>query len=95
MIYPNSVSLLIPTGIHRPFLDRYNEQFNSNYIAELLCRMAFLEPNATDLARLELPWEEPPFEVPSLLIHTTTTRAAKIWPFQAWDTVLHGAAAGP
>ena len=70
------------------FLSRYEEQFNSNYIAELLCRMAFLEPNATDLARLELPWEEPPFDVPSLLIHTTTTRAAKIWSFQAWDIVL-------
>ena len=70
------------------FLTRYNDHFNSNYIAELLCCMAFLKPNATDLARLELPWEEPPFEVPSLLIHTTTTRAAKIWPFKAWDTVL-------
>ena len=27
--------------------------------------------------------------MPALLIHATTTRAAKIWPFQAWDTVLH------
>ena len=70
------------------FLARYSEQFKSNYIAELLCRMAFLEPNADDLGVLALPWEEPPFEVPSLLIHTTTTRAAKIWPFQAWDSVL-------
>ena len=71
------------------FLTRYADQFNSNYIAELLCRVAFLEPKADDLSDLELPWEEPPFEVPSLLIHATTTRAAKIWPFQAWDTVLH------
>ena len=70
------------------FLARYAEQFTSNYIAELLCRMAFLEPNADDLGNLDLPWEEPPFEVPSLLIHATTTRAAKIWPFQAWDAVL-------
>ena len=70
------------------FLNRYAEQFKSNYIAELLCRMAFLEPSADDLARLELPWEDPPFEVPSLLIHTTTTRGAKIWPFQAWASVL-------
>ena len=70
------------------FLARYSEQFRSNYIAELLCRMAFLEPNADDLGVLALPWEEPPFEVPSLLIHTTTTRAAKIWPFQAWNSVL-------
>ena len=71
------------------FLTRYAEQFTSNYIAELLCRMAFLEPNADDLANLDLPWEEPAFEVPPLLIHATTTRAAKIWPFQAWDSVLH------
>jgi len=70
------------------FLTRYGEHFNSNYIAELLCRMAFLEPSSNDLATLELPWEEPPFEVPSLLIHTTTTRAAKIWPFKAWELVL-------
>ena len=67
------------------FLSRYAEQFTSNYIAELLCRMAFLEPDSNDLGVLALPWEEPPFEVPSLLIHATTTRAAKIWPFQAWD----------
>ena len=70
------------------FLSRYAEQFNSNYIAELLCRMAFLEPDAADLSELGLPWEEPPFKVPPLLIHATTTRAAKIWPFQAWDVVL-------
>ena len=70
------------------FLARYSEQFTSNYIAELLCCMAFLEPNSDDLSVLDLPWEEPPFEVPSLLIHATTTRAAKIWPFHAWDAVL-------
>ena len=71
------------------FLSRYDKQFTSNYIAELLCRMAFLEPNADDLELINLPWEEPHFEVPPLLIHATTTRAAKIWPFQAWDQVIH------
>ena len=71
------------------FLTRYPTQFNSNYIAELLCRMAFLEPNEDDLGKLDLPWEEPPFEVPQLLIHATTTRAAKIWAFQAWEVILH------
>ena len=70
------------------FLTRYADQFTSNYIAELLCHMAFLEPKAEDLNVLALPWEEPPFEVPPLLIHTTTTRAAKIWPFMAWNDVL-------
>ena len=43
------------------FLDRYAEYFSSNYIAELLCRMAFLEPSANDLSTLVLPWEEPSF----------------------------------
>ena len=70
------------------FLNRYAEQFTTNYIAELLCRTAFLEPSADDLDDLDLPWKKPPFEVPSLLIHTTTTRAAKIWPMEAWNTVL-------
>ena len=70
------------------FFSRYADQFTSNYIAELLCRMAFLEPNPDDLSVLTLPWEKPPFEVPSLLIHATTTRAAKIWPFRFWETVL-------
>ena len=85
---PQQRFLADPDWDSQNFLTRYNEHFNSNYIAELLCRMAFLEPNAADLARLELPWEEPPFEVPSVLIHATTTRAAKIWPFHAWEAVL-------
>ena len=70
------------------FLSRYAQHFNSNYIAELLCRIAFLEPNAEDLRNPALPWEEPPFKIPALLIHTTTTRAAKIWPLEGWSKVL-------
>ena len=46
------------------FLNRYAEQFTTNYIAELLCRTAFLEPSADDLDDLDLPWKKPPFEVP-------------------------------
>lgn len=70
------------------FLERYQGIFHSNYIAELLCRMAYLEPSADDLASIDLPWQSPPFSVPELLIHATTTRAAKIWPFQHWRQVL-------
>ena len=70
------------------FLARYAELFTSNYIAELLCHMAFLKPSPEDLSVLDLPWEEPAFEVPPLLIHTTTTRAAKIWSFRAWREVI-------
>lgn len=75
------------------FLERYGGVFSSNYIAELLCRMAYLEPNAKDLAAIELPWQDPEFPVPELLIHATTTRAAKIWPFERWHAVLAWCAA--
>jgi ADP-heptose:LPS heptosyltransferase len=70
------------------FLERYPGLFHSNYIAELLCRLAFLEPTPADLARIELPWQPAPFAVPALLIHCTTTRAAKIWSFTHWQAVL-------
>ena len=70
------------------FLKRYAETFHSNYIAELMCRMAYLEPTQRDLEDIELPWAEPPFQTPPILIHTTTTRAAKIWPVRRWKDVL-------
>ena len=59
-----------------------------DYIAELMCRMAYLEPTQRDLEDIELPWAEPPFQTPPILIHTTTTRAAKIWPVRRWKDVL-------
>ena len=69
------------------FLARHAEHFKSNQHAELLCRMVFLEPNADDLGVLDLPGKNHLFEV---LSHgsATTTRAAKIWHFQAWHTLL-------
>ena len=70
------------------FVQRYGGLFQSNYIAELLCRMAFQEPTTAELEQIELPWQEPSFVVPPLLIHCTTTRAAKIWPFDRWTSVL-------
>ena len=70
------------------FIKRYSEFFKSNYIAELLCRMVFLNPSADDLALIDLPWEEPGFDVPEILIHCTTARSAKIWPFDNWREVL-------
>lgn len=78
------------------FLARYSGFFQSNYIAELLCRLAFQEPE-TD--HIDLPWQDPPFLVPDLLIHCTTTRSAKIWPFSGWYEVArwceqHGISAG-
>ena len=70
------------------FVERYGGLFQSNYIAELLCRLAWLEPTEHELQHIELPWVEPPFAVPPVLIHCTTTRAAKIWPFERWAAVL-------
>ena len=50
--------------------------------------MVFLNPSADDLALIDLPWEEPGFDVPEILIHCTTARSAKIWPFDNWREVL-------
>ena len=70
------------------FLERYQGLLKSNYIAELLCQMAFLEPTPQELHGMELPWVEPSFEVPPLLIHCSSTRSAKIWPLERWSAVL-------
>ena len=70
------------------FITRYKDIFNSNYIAELLCRMAFLNPSHDDLSNINLPWKKPSFSVPDILIHCTTARAAKLWPFEHWDALL-------
>ena len=70
------------------FVERYGKLFKSNYIAELLCRLAYLEPSQDDLATIQLPDQAPGFAVPPILIHCTTTRSAKIWPFERWSEVL-------
>ena len=44
--------------------------------------------DAVDPAAIELPVADPPFEVPDLLIHCTTARAAKVWPFSHWRRVV-------
>jgi len=70
------------------FIERYKGIFSSNYIAELICRMAYQNPSEDDLASIELPWQRPGFDVPEILIHCTTTRSAKVWPFKGWSEVL-------
>jgi len=86
--HPYQRFLADPDWDSAAFVERYQGLFHSNYIAELLCRLAFLEPTPADLAQIELPWQAAPFAVPPLLIHCTTTRAAKIWPFAHWHAVL-------
>ena len=67
------------------FLARYPGLFKSNYIAELLCKLAYLELPQDGIS---LPSVDPDFSVPDVLIHVTTTRAAKIWPLSSWLVVL-------
>ncbi len=67
------------------FLQRYAGVFDSNYIAELFCRLAFVD---TDFAAIELPSVDPGFSVPEVLVHCTTARAAKVWPFEHWRQVV-------
>ncbi|MEM6447553.1 MAG: glycosyltransferase family 9 protein [Cyanobacteria bacterium P01_D01_bin.123] len=67
------------------FLRRYRGIITSNYIAELFCRMAYVE---TDFFKLELPVQPPPFNTPDILIHVTTTRSAKMWPVHYWREII-------
>ncbi|KZR79895.1 lipopolysaccharide core biosynthesis protein [Prochlorococcus marinus str. MIT 1342] len=86
---PNQRFLADKDWDSKDFLERYKGHFNSNYIAELLCRIAFLKPDNFDLTNIDLPSCQPSFEVPDVLIHCTTTRAAKIWPFKYWGEVIN------
>jgi ADP-heptose:LPS heptosyltransferase len=63
------------------FLARYADVLESNYIAEIFCRIAYVE---TDFFALELGSAPPDFEVPDVLVHVTTTRQAKLWPTGHW-----------
>jgi ADP-heptose:LPS heptosyltransferase len=67
------------------FLERYGDVLDSNYIAEILCRIAYVE---TDYFRLEVGSAPPSFDVPDVLLHVTTTRSAKMWPIGHWLEVI-------
>jgi len=82
---PQQRFLADPDWDSEAFLERYAGVFQSNYIAELFCRLAFVN---TDFHAIELPWAEPGFPVPDVLIHCTTARAAKVWPFHHWHQVV-------
>lgn len=71
------------------FIRRYKGIFSSNYIADLLCHMAYVTPPPQEIVDAGLPWVEPKFRVPPVLIHCTSTRSAKIWPFDHWARVLY------
>ena len=70
------------------FLQKYSGSFVTQYIGEIFCRMAFMNPTMEDLKRNYIPTEEPEFEVPEVLIHCTTTRSAKLWREKYWHEIL-------
>ena len=66
-------------------LDRYGDVLDSQYIGEILCRLARVQ---TDYARPEVPYREPPGDVPDVLIATGANRSAKLWPETHWRRLL-------
>ena len=68
------------------FLQRNKNLLNSNYIAEIFCRIAYVE---TDYFKLTLPSSNPNFTVPDILISVTATRPAKMWPVNYWKQVIN------
>ncbi|WP_162176462.1 glycosyltransferase family 9 protein [Synechococcus sp. KORDI-100] len=69
------------------FLARYHGFFSSNYIGELFVKLAFVQ-EYVDSSDIILPFVAPNFTVPDVLIHCTTARSAKIWPFAYWKIVI-------
>ncbi len=72
------------------FPARYPGLLRSNYLAEIFCRMAYVE---TDVSRIELACDPPPFEVPDVLLHMTATRSAKQWLPAYWRALIDWCAA--
>lgn len=80
------------------FLSRYSPALKTNYIAELFAFQAGVS-NYADPCSIQIPSESPGFDVPDVLIHCTTARAAKVWPFEFWKIVVdaltqHGLSVG-
>ena len=78
------------------FLERHSSWLSSNSISELFCRLAWID---TDVHAIALSSTAPRFSVPDVLIHCTTARAAKVWPFEHWRSVIdacnqHGLSVG-
>ena len=78
--HPRQRFLADPDWDSSAFQQRYADVFSSNYIAELFCQLAWVQDHV-DPTAIELPSADPPFVVPDVLIHCTTARAAKVWPF--------------
>lgn len=83
--HPCNRILAEPDWTTPAFLERYRDHLESNYIAELFARMAFVE---TDFTAISLESAPPPFDVPDVLIHANATREAKLWPLEHWRALV-------
>ena len=84
---PSQAFLADPDWDSPAFLERYSNVFRTQYIAELFAHLAGVAEHC-DPAAIALPAVAPSFAVPDVLIHCTTARAAKVWPFQLWRVVV-------
>ncbi len=66
-------------------LARYDGLLTSNYLAEIFCRLAYVE---TDFFKTEIVSTPPPFDVPDVLLHMTATRSAKQWLPEYWRALI-------
>lgn len=82
---PRDLMLRDPSWNDVAFPTRYPGLIDSNYIAEIFCRMAFVE---TDFAFTEVEADQAPFAVPDVLLHMTATRSAKQWQPAYWRTLV-------
>jgi lipopolysaccharide heptosyltransferase III len=64
---------------------RYGDLLGSNYLAEIFCRLAYVE---TDFFHIEVESCPSPFAVPDVLLHMTTTRSAKQWLPEYWRALI-------
>src|SRR5689334_17136706 len=64
---------------------RYDGLLGSNYLAEIFCRLAYVE---TDFCHIEVEAWPPRFSVPDVLLHMTTTRSAKQWLPEYWRGLI-------
>jgi heptosyltransferase-3 len=87
---PQQKFLADPDWDSLDFIERYRSVFSSNYIAELFCQLGFVA-SCVDPIAIQLPAQKPCFDVPDLLIHCTTARAAKVWLFDRWREVVEHA----
>lgn len=84
---PSQSFLADPDWDSPDFVKRYSPYIETNYIAELFCFQAGVLEQS-DIRSLQIPSETPGFSVPDVLIHCTTARQAKVWPFSHWKIVV-------